>query len=187
MPQPLKRPSNFVALNPISEGTRNDALFRHLLENAASAKSCDGLSGIAHRFNTARLSPPLPTVEVEKTAASAWKYQQQGKNRLGAPPSAWLPFTEIDRLLSEPKGADALALLCLLKRNHGARSARGEPFAIVCKAMARDRSIKGWRSPRKYNNALSVLQKLGFVVRLRPSHRQGGRYLPARWILAKPG
>ncbi len=189
MPRALRLPAEVVALSPITEGERNNTLFRFLMRSAPDVSNAEELITLGRRFRTSRLSGVFEDAEVEKTARSAWSYETRGLNRLGRNGFAVaLLRAEIDELLAVPRGSDALALLALLRRHHGARCARGEPFAVACKAMARNGVIKGWHGPHKYSKALAVLKKLGFVVLLRPCRRVGlGRYEPALWMLPPPG
>jgi hypothetical protein len=53
--------------------------------------------------------------------------------------------------------ADALALFLELKRAHGARTQRGETFAIAATAMARDHVIPGWTDRKRYLQATHAL------------------------------
>lgn len=175
-------------LNPVREGIRNETLFRHLMLSAPHVASREELAAIAHRFNLCRLLPPLPDEEVQKTAGSAWGYQERGLNWLGGQAGAVVVLpSEIDLLCSHPNGADAIALLTVLRREHNARTERGESFAIACKAMARDRVFSGWRSRLRYEHARNILEEVGFITCIRRKQRQGGRWLPALWMLDRPG
>jgi hypothetical protein len=187
MPRAAQLNADITPLNPIREGIRNETLFRHLMRSAPHVASRAELVAIAHRFNLCRLLPPLPDEEVQKTAGSAWGYQERGLNWLGGQAGVVVVLlSEIDLLCSHPNGADAIALLSVLRREHSTRTKRGEAFAIACKAMARDRVFSGWRSRLRYEHARNVLEKLGFIACIRRGQRKGGRWLPALWIFERP-
>ena len=66
----------------VSQGERNDRLFRLCLVNARSCDDLDALIDVAMTRN-AEFLPPLDDPEVMRTAASAWRYQTEGRNYSG--------------------------------------------------------------------------------------------------------
>lgn len=83
--------------------------------------------------------------------------------------------SEFARLADEP---NALALLVLLRLNHGARL---EPFAIVPDSMRDARVIGDW-SRKLYMRARDALLERGFMDRV---HQGGGRGNPHLYTLRK--
>jgi hypothetical protein len=144
------------------------------------------LRALAWGFNQEALSPTLSAAEVEKTARKVWHYEETGQNWIGHPGCrVVLLGAVIDDLLGHPCGADALVLLTVLWRFHGAR---GEPFPISSQAMARDHVIAAWKDPRRYTRARKVLEDLGLIELASPSRRDRlGRCTPAKFKLARPG
>lgn len=76
---------------------------------------------------------------------------------------------EIQRLIGcAQNGADALALLMLLRGYHGARCKRGQTFAISVEAMVRDGVMGKW-SARRLRGARNVLLEGGHIHELYPA------------------
>jgi len=146
----------------VPDGQRGDTLFKHCLRQVRHCDDVDTLLDVARTFNVNACVPELPDAEVVKTARSAWKIQQDGKNRVGGPPQVVLPATDIDRFAQAANGADALMLLTFLKCNHGGRH---EPFALVVDAMKEANVLGGWGRDR-YRNAIKTLMKLSYLVRV---------------------
>jgi Bifunctional DNA primase/polymerase, N-terminal/Primase C terminal 1 (PriCT-1) len=73
----------------ISEGRRNDTLFRHCMRDAHHCKDRDTLLDVARTFNK-RCVPPLSDGEVIEIVESARRYTARGDNRFGTSGS-WLP------------------------------------------------------------------------------------------------
>jgi hypothetical protein len=136
--------------------------------SARTALSLDKLLEEARRINGTDLETPLPDGEVIKTAGSAWKYQQDGKNWAGTKGVAQLSYEELMRLARPRSGGDAALLVALLRTQH---AERGAPFAIVPRAMARDQVFPGW-SEHRFRQALKVAVDCGFIERI----TAGGRY-----------
>ena len=170
----------------VGEGERNLTLFRHLMFEVPHAATLDDLLAEARRFNEQNLSPPLSLAEVEKTARQVWHYEETGQNWIGhGQGGVALNAAVVDDLLRRAHGEDALALLVKLKRSHGARVS---PFAIVSKAMARDKLIAGWKDPRGYTRARRILQARGLIRMVSRARRDAQeRWKPAKYKFTKPG
>ncbi|MGE3063985.1 MAG: primase C-terminal domain-containing protein [Hyphomicrobiaceae bacterium] len=168
-----------MSVGRIPEGRRNDALFAHMLRVARTAESMDALLQAARAFNRDYLEPPLLEDEVERTAGSAWRYQREGRNFVGQGGVVLITHEELDDLLRQRHGAEAVALLALLRRQHGARQ---QPFAVSCDAMAAARTIACWPNPRKYRRARNLLHRRGHLELVSPSGTNpDGTFRPAQW------
>ena len=180
--RPMRRP------RPASSGRASviRLFFRHLMFEVPHAATLDDLLAEARRFNEQNLSPPLSLAEVEKTARQVWHYEETGQNWIGhGQGGVALNAAVVDDLLRRAHGEDALALLVKLKRSHGARVS---PFAIVSKAMARDKLIAGWKDPRGYTRARRILQARGLIRMVSRARRDAQeRWKPAKYKFTKPG
>ena len=162
------------ALQSMGQGSgRNNALFAALMLREPLVATFDDLVVEGHALNAA-CAVPMPQAEVEQVARSVWKYRMEGRNYTYKP-AVNLPLADLDALGGD---GDALMLLATLKRNHGARTARGEPFAVVCRAMAQDKVIPGW-TERRFEQARTTLMIAGLIHRV---HRSRGRGDPDRFV-----
>src|SRR5262249_52142 len=66
----------------VKQGQRNSKLFSDCLEAARHCDDFDALCDVARTRNREFL-PPLEDEEVMRTAASAWKYETEGRNYIG--------------------------------------------------------------------------------------------------------
>jgi hypothetical protein len=83
VPEKARPLSKILGVNgAVSQGERNDRLFRLCLVNARSCDDLDALIDVAMTRN-AEFLPPLDDPEVMRTAASAWRYQTEGRNYSG--------------------------------------------------------------------------------------------------------
>ncbi len=169
----------------VLEGGRDIALFRHLMQIAPSTGDLDALIAAGHRFNEATHWPPFSRVEVEEKARHVWSdYQEIDQNWIGdGRPRVVLLGSVVDDLLRRRHGPDALAMLALLIRSHGARDTS---FAVCSKAMARDEVIAGWTS-RRYTRARRLLESSDLIVLVSPSRCDSGRWTAAEYRFARPG
>ena len=88
---------------------------------------------------------------------------------------------EVRHLLATYKNGDAaLALLLLLRAEHGARCLRGESFAICARAMVEARTMGTWAA-RKYREARDMLLHTGLIEPVSPA----SRHMAAQYRLAK--
>ena len=99
----------------VTEGHRNDSLWRHCMQSAHYCDDFDAVLDVA-RTRNATFLPPLPHGEVAKIAASAWKYTERGENRMGRP-GVWFPASEANYLIRNDP--DAFLLLSYLRANNG--------------------------------------------------------------------
>lgn len=120
-------------------GNRNVTLWRHCMRQAHDCEDVDAVLDLARTFN-ADFAPPLPDVEVVKTAQSAWSYTERGDNRIGRGRRVVTTHDEIDGLLHEYP--DAYLLLTILRRQHWGRD------FVVANAMAELMPGGGWPEKR---------------------------------------
>ena len=152
----LRSPGADHPKRPFEAGTRNDALFRAGLRTARRVRSEIELEAAMADLNHATCRPPLDPVEVERIAASAWRYETEGQNWSGTGGVSFARH-EIDAI----GDADALWLLVHLEFLHGARDT---PFALQFRRMAAEDSIRGLGDHR-LRKAAQRLEKSGFLIR----------------------
>ena len=109
------RPGDQARASTAYEGQRNRALWWHCMEQAHSCDTFDDVLDVAQTFNEDSCIPPLGDDEVVRTAQSAWKYTEQGNNRIGRHGS-WLTAASVESLARDPY---ALALLAWLQARNG--------------------------------------------------------------------
>lgn len=151
----------------VKEGSRNNALFRHLCTQAPHCDDFDNLLDVARSFSNEVCDPSLPDAEVVQTAKSAWHMYIEG--RLwgnGAEQRAYFTKSEVSQLTAQPYGVDAFVLLAKLRLTHW----QHEDFAASPKAMANAQVISRW-GPQRYRNALGALTEYGALVVV----HEGGR------------
>lgn len=136
----------------VEVGSRNDTLFRACMSYAPSVVSLEALTDHAAAMN-AELPEPLPSDEVVKTTRSAWRYQCEGRNWIGA-----IKDREVKMHLYQ-SNPDAALLFNMLRDNHGPKA---EPFAASPKAMATARLIGKWDAKR-YRAARDELVAQGML------------------------
>ena len=147
------------AVGAVSEGQRNNSLWRACMHEAARCVGFDDLLIYARTTNAVFL-PPLPDSEVLAIAKSAWKKTEDGVNWFGGDVRmVALSQIAVDELAAA--NSDALALLMILHRWHW-----DKPQFILAKAMAG--SMK-WTIPR-FKAARSHLEVCGYI---QPIHRGG--------------
>jgi hypothetical protein len=157
----------------IPEGERDETLFKHALQHAPFVDDLDALIDVIRTRNMDCM-PPLPDAEVLRVAASAWKYQQEGRNLVGRGHAVVTSHGLIDGLMNE--SPDAFLLLVLLKRHHW-----GRPFCIA-NSMASRMPGGGW-SLRRLQDARKKLIKWGYVELV----RAGGYRSPPLYGVTKKG
>ena len=161
----------FSAAEHVSQGGRNNALFRFCMREARYCDDLDSLLDCARTWNDGFL-PPLEDEEIFRVARSAWGYEERGENRFGKP-GAFVPVLEANHLSTNDQ--DLLILLVFLRANNG-------PNRIFMIADALHDRL-GWTRKRLASARRRLLGTYVEVVR-RPSMRNGaGLY---RW-LAKTG
>lgn len=153
--------------NYVREGSRNNELFSHCLAQARHCDSIDDLLDVARTFNAFSCVPELPDGQVVKTARSAWRCQQDGRNWSGGPARAVFTTDDVERLLHDP---DAFTFLAKLKITHGNRS---DPFALDAKAMRLANVIPGW-GRNKYMAVTESLRRTGDLDRVYTGGKKPG-------------
>jgi hypothetical protein len=170
------------ALRPNPVGTRNGSLFNHLSQRRW--QTLEDVKAEALRYNHLLHIEPEEDRKALATASSVWRRQQQQPNRR---PSAGvaLDLAFIDRLMevSGPKFPQDLALHVITQRNHGARSARGELFALSPDAMSRANTIPGHTNVKSLRASIQSLMQVGTLVRVREQQNIKGQWTPALYQL----
>jgi hypothetical protein len=151
-------PSEPARLRAVSEGWRNDTLFRLLLRHARQCDDKIALQDVGDTIND-NFDPPLPLSEVTKTVESAWNYEVTGRNWAGIEAKVQLTSSMIEVLTSHKSGPDATVLYLKLRLANSSRP----NFAASSKAMARGQVIPGWAHGR-YRNALYALSEIGLLT-----------------------
>jgi Bifunctional DNA primase/polymerase, N-terminal len=111
---------------------------------------------------------PVGDAEIADLARWAFIIQREGRNWVGREPRH--PVMEAELLACG--GSHAFTLLAFLRIKHGARSRRGESFALAVEAMVEANCIP-WFTAHTYRAAIAALLASGQLVRV----RQGGRGL----------
>jgi len=156
--EPTRKNANHnTTISAVGIGQRNDRLFSNCLKQAASCGSSDELIAMAATYNATFL-PPLPPQEVVKTAISAWRYQQDGRNIHDREILA-RKEVQLDLIRTCP---DAMVLLQYLKLHHPHRNAE---FAVAPDGIARAEAIGNW-APKRIRNARNRLLDSGLLVQV---------------------
>lgn len=168
------------SLRSIERGRRNESLHRHALSVVRTCETFEAFVGVLTdiRDRTFEADDPFTDAEVRKVAQSAWKYQVEGRNWIGTKGTVQMAQADFETLVRNP---DALAMALHLRFAHSARCARGKPFALSPKAMARDEVLPGWTA-RRYRAARDFLIEAGFIDRVHRGGRGAGD--PDRFVLA---
>ena len=154
----------------VGKGERNNALFRHALEQAPYVDDLDALLDVVRTRNM-DCEPPLPDAEVMSVANSAWRYQEEGRNLVGRGHAMLIDHSTFDRLVSQ--SPDAWLLYSHLLRQHWRRD------FVLSKAMA---PSMHWGRPR-WENARDTLVALGFIRCIHPGGN--GPHDPPRYSWAR--
>jgi len=177
LPDKVRPPALDCTVDPkkhdpaVTQGRRNNMLWRDCMSAAPSCDDLDQLLDFARTRNDEYL-PPLPDNEVVKIANSAWGYEKRGDNWIGHGGKI-VPLTHRDVDLLAADHPDALALLSLLRRHHWAR-----PDFILSNAMADD--FLGW-TLRRFRAARDYLIQCGMLHCVHPGGR--GPYDPPKFRL----
>jgi hypothetical protein len=161
---------NAPVAEAVADGTRNINLFMWCMTKARQCRDRDEL--IEAAITWARALPnPLDSSEVVKTAQSAWRYEQKGRNFVGLKrPQVTSRDEAMDDLKDE---SDAYFLLDLFYRYHSRR----DEFAISPRSMS-DAGDPPWHRTR-IERARDVLVERGYlqvVERPDKARRRAGRY-----------
>ena len=161
-----------TAPRPRAAALRNESrglgLNDFLVGQAWALEDVDTALDIATTFNmqlVERGLEPLDEREVRDRTLSVLKDRDAGKieRRHQRRAAASIAADEVRLLTSAARNGDAaIALLALLRAEHGARVKRGETFAINASAMASAETLGRW-SARKYRAARDLLLRTGFI------------------------
>lgn len=162
----------------IEVGERNNWLFSTSLRHAPACDDFDALLDVARTLNEDYFGDPLTDAEVIKTARSAWRYQEEGRNWVGS--TARLMLTKAGLLELAGRSSDAFVLDCLLRLEHAARMTRGENFALDTRAMEAAGTIPGW-SRSRFQRAIDMLAQADVLTRVR---RGTGRGNPSQFRIS---
>jgi hypothetical protein len=156
LPEQLRRPQE--ARRPrdaVSHGRRNDTMFRYALQQARHVDDLEALIDVVQTRNQESCVDPLSIEEISRLAASAWRYQQQGRNFIAGGGNLVVnTFEEVDTLAAVDP--DAFALLCILRRYH-----YGHDRFTIAKIMAKN--SLGWTG-RRFSSARDLLLDRGLIV-----------------------
>ncbi len=144
----------------ITEGVRNNDLFRQCMTAAHHCDDFQALLDVAHTRNS-EFCPPLEDDEVVKVATSAWAYTERGVNRFGRP-GVFFDAEEANRLIVSDQ--DAFVLLTYLRANN-----RPDSTFMIANGMA---DTLGW--PRKRLAAARNRLDGAYVELLRRASRGTG-------------
>ena len=133
-----------VLLGAVAVGYRNNALFWATMRRAPDCGSAAELLTIATEINS-DFPVPLEPAEVAGLAHHVWNdYELVGKNWIGMAARRGGGLSAAIRALQAmPDGADAATLYRVLRRAHGARDARGEPWAASPEVNGRRAGYSG--------------------------------------------
>jgi hypothetical protein len=175
---PAPDPANDSALNnfqqikggpptgsePVKEGERNATLLRACAQAAPSCRSLTALTEFAHALNQSGQWAALPRDEVERTAASAWKWQIEGSNGFAGDQYVKLTFDELGVLETSPDGH---YLFAYLKRQHWGRE------FVIANEMRNHLPCGSWSLPR-FQAARKFLLDNQLIQQLRPAQKRVG-------------
>jgi hypothetical protein len=164
----FKAAGEAAVLRRIPDGERGDYLFRHALRLAPGCETDTELATKLLTVNEAECDPPKRQEDVEKAAASAWRIQVEGRNRVGRGRYVMTPEARFERVADTP---DAFALDTRMRLTHEGRRDR---FIASPKAMTAANSVMpGWTAAR-YRNAIRALVERGVWVLLKRGGRGAG-------------
>ncbi len=143
----------------VTEGQRNDSLWRHCMKQAHHVDDFDALLDVARTFNEFRCQPPLNDHEVFSTTQSAWNYTAEGRNWFGQH-GVFLSRSEVNEMIG--KAQDELILLTFLRANQGPNA------TFMCTNTLVDKF--GW-GRKRLSAARRRLIELGHMI----PQRQAGR------------
>jgi hypothetical protein len=157
----------------LSEGNRNDALFRLCRRKANQCANLKQLWEYAMEANHRYCNPPLGDAEISGLVASAWRYEEQGINTLSGQRVLGIIAGIASKLFDTP---DALAMYLKLQALHFFR----DQF-VLANALA---VSWGWTLPR-FRLAKKALEDAGVIVQISPGGRCVGDVPVYGW--GKPG
>jgi hypothetical protein len=155
------------AAEGVPKGNRNNALFGVGRQHAQECGSEAELRARLDIENCQRCFPPLASSEVERVAASLWRYKLEGKLWLGGGQKLVLDSSQISAFIHN---GDADGLMLFVKAMQAHEGQRRE-FALSPKAMVRDRVLGSW-SERRYRKAILANVTVGTLQRV---HKGGSK------------
>ncbi len=176
------RSERVQSLRPNPVGTRNISLFNYLRLNFSFA-SYEECEAEALWLNYVHQVEPETPGKVRATARSIWNYMTAGGGRPAGGAYVRLSHAEIDALRAKAGHIfpQALALMMELKRQHGGRVARGEPFAISAHAMSEHRVIPGLTNRKRIEQARRAGEEAGLLIKI----REAGWFKPALYTFGR--
>jgi hypothetical protein len=167
----------------LRDGSRKQGLNDYLCSQVAYCDDFDSLVDVASTWN-ADLPEPLPDDVVMARAGTAWKHWAAGQlePQFRQKATAKTSRLELTSLLALSRhGADAFALLMLLRAEHSARCRRGESFAISARRMAATQVLPGWTRDR-IARARDLLLQAGKIIcvanfEVTPAGRRAAQYV----------
>lgn len=165
----------------VSQGSRNKALFAIARTVAGDALSMEALLSRLRQANAEMNNPPLPDAEVERVAASVWRYKSESRLFRPGAQHIVLPVAVIEPLIAAGE-VDAVTMLLRLQKAHGGKSGA---FAASPEAMEAAALIGSWNK-RRYRKAIYKLCEVGSLERLARGGK--GKKDPAlyRFRVARP-
>jgi hypothetical protein len=139
---------------PISQGRRNNEIWRWCMRNAHLCDDRMELVDMARAYNDQHCTPPLTGEEILSTASSAWAITERGDNHFGQHGC----YFRTDEIVSMLHDQDALILLAFLKAHNG-------PWATFMCANGLTEDL-GWDRHR-LADARRRLIELGYVIQVR--------------------
>jgi hypothetical protein len=169
-------------LRAVRHGLRNKTLLKVLLRKVrhcdTEADLLDVATTIVEQHFELHDVPSFSHAEIAKTVRSVWEMEQEGRNWVGKEAKIMTNASEFVVLQRNP---DAYVFWHALRWAH---CADPEPFAISCKAMAREQTIDGWADWKRYARARDWLLAHGGLVQ---AHTGGkGRGDPHLYGLRSP-
>lgn len=164
---PTLKPGSLPNTNPIigEVGQRNTELFNYCKSVVKDCATKEELIELAFKRN-ATFPVPLSENEVLKATRKPWEYKCKG-TVINPGDNAFIIDIDWLQLSSTP---DALALLLILKKNHGGSN---KPFAI---SQPEVRDILGWGDRRRVSAAINVLLEWPFIKRIGKGGPTGRAY-----------
>ncbi|WP_127079647.1 bifunctional DNA primase/polymerase [Rhodomicrobium lacus] len=170
------------------QGSRGLGLNDYLVKNAWAFdpdRPLDNALELARQFNDdliERGMEPLDEAELVTRTQAVVRDFEAGKieRRHGRRASCTSDAAEIRYFATLDHGVDALALLLLLRSEHGARCAQGETFRLLIKSMVDARVMGSWAA-RKYREARDLLLAEEFIREVKLATKGA----PAEYSLAE--
>lgn len=164
LPAPKPANDSLISSEAVKEGERNATLLRACAQAAPSCRSLTALTEFALALNQSGQWAALPRDEVERTAASAWKWQIEGCNGFAGDQYVKLTFQELGVLETSPDGH---YLFAYLKRQHWGRE------FVIANEMRNHLPCGSWSLPR-FQAARKFLLDNRLIQQLRPAQKRVG-------------